>query len=100
MGKRERRTFTEDFKREAVRLTETSGRTIARVWVLLVSWVALRAGVFSKALTYLGMVIGAAGLLAYIPALGQIGVVFGLGLIVWFAWLGIVMLRSSPSSAA
>lgn len=23
MGKRERRTFTEDFKREAVRLTET-----------------------------------------------------------------------------
>lgn len=31
MGKRERRTFTEDFKREAVRLTETSGRTITRV---------------------------------------------------------------------
>jgi transposase len=31
MGKRERRRFTEDFKREAVRLTETSGRTIAQV---------------------------------------------------------------------
>ncbi len=31
MGKRERRTFTEDFKREAVRLTETSGRTMSRV---------------------------------------------------------------------
>jgi transposase len=31
MGKRERRTFTEDFKREAVRLTETSGRTITQV---------------------------------------------------------------------
>jgi len=31
MGKRERRTFTEEFKREAVRLTETSGRTIAQV---------------------------------------------------------------------
>ena len=31
MDKRERRTFTEDFKREAVRLTETSGRTIAQV---------------------------------------------------------------------
>ncbi len=28
MGKRERRTFTEEFKQEAVRLTETSGRTI------------------------------------------------------------------------
>lgn len=31
MGKRERRRFTEDFKREAVRLTETSGRTSAQV---------------------------------------------------------------------
>lgn len=31
MGKRERRTFTADFKQEAVRLTETSGRTIAQV---------------------------------------------------------------------
>ena len=31
MGKRERRTFTEDFKREAVRLTQTSGRTIGPV---------------------------------------------------------------------
>ena len=31
MGKRERRPFTEDFKQEAVRLTETSGRTIVQV---------------------------------------------------------------------
>lgn len=31
MGKGERRTFTEEFKQEAVRLTETSGRTIAQV---------------------------------------------------------------------
>jgi transposase len=30
MGKRERRIFTEDFKKEAVRLTETSGRTIGQ----------------------------------------------------------------------
>ena len=31
MGKRERRTFMEEYKQEAVRLTETSGRTIAQV---------------------------------------------------------------------
>ena len=31
MGKRERRSFTEDFKQEAVWLTETSGRTIVQV---------------------------------------------------------------------
>lgn len=31
MGKRERRTFTEEFKQEAIRLTEASGRTIGQV---------------------------------------------------------------------
>jgi transposase len=31
MGERERRIFTEDFKKEAVRLTETSGRTMIEV---------------------------------------------------------------------
>lgn len=31
MGKRTRRDFTEDFKREAVRLVATSGRTIAEI---------------------------------------------------------------------
>lgn len=31
MGKRERRTFTEEFKQESVRLNETSGRTITQV---------------------------------------------------------------------
>ena len=31
MGKRERRAFTDEFKQEAVRLTESSGRTITQV---------------------------------------------------------------------
>ena len=31
MGQRARREFTDDFKREAVRLTQTSGRTIKQV---------------------------------------------------------------------
>ena len=31
MTKQERRVFTEEFKREAVRLLETSGRTIAQI---------------------------------------------------------------------
>jgi transposase len=31
MTQRTRRSFTEDFKREAVRLTQTSGRTISQV---------------------------------------------------------------------
>lgn len=67
----------------------------AGLWVLLLSWAALRAGGLPRALSYLGMVIGVAGILTVVPALEALTAVFGLGLIVWFAWLGIVMLRGS-----
>lgn len=73
---------------------------VGGLWVLLVSWAALRAGVFPKVLNYLGVITSAAGLLTVVPALGDLAAIFGLGLIVWFVWLGIVMLRSSPSVAA
>jgi hypothetical protein len=68
--------------------------------VLLISWVALQAGGLPKALNYLGMVIGAAGILSALPGLGDVGLVFGLVQIVWFIWVGIVMLRASPRVTA
>ena len=67
------------------------------IWVLLVSLAALRAGVLPKALNYLGVVMAVAGLITIVPALETVGAVFGLGLIVWLAWLGIVMYRDNPS---
>ena len=74
---------------------------VGGIWILLVSWAALRAGEFPRVLNYLGLVLGVAGILSAIPALGEIGAaIFGLGQIVWFLWLGIVMLRSKPSAAA
>jgi hypothetical protein len=66
-------------------------------WMLLVSLAALRGGVFPKALNYLGVVVGAAGLTTLVPALEMMAFVFGLGQIVWFVWVGIVLLRS-PSA--
>ena len=65
------------------------------VWVLLIGWAALRARELPRALSYLGVVAGVAGLITVVPALEAIGFVFGLGLIVWFVWLGIIMLRSA-----
>lgn len=66
-------------------------------WVLLVSVAALRTGALPAWLNDLGSAIGVAGILTVIPPLGELGAVFGLGQIVWFTWLGIVMLRPGPA---
>ncbi|HMB21905.1 MAG: DUF4386 family protein [Chloroflexota bacterium] len=65
------------------------------LWMLLISWVGLQAGDFPKALNYLGIVVGAAGILSALPGLGEAGLIFGLVQIVWFLWLGIVWRRSN-----
>ena len=76
------------------------GETIvSALWFLLLSWAALRARALPRLLIYLGVVTGVAGILSVL-ALTGLQAVYGLGLIIWFAWLGIVMLRTSPVSAA
>lgn len=74
---------------------------IGGLWVLLLSWAALQTGKLNKALNYVGVVIGVAGIVSIVPVLTEVAVtIFGLSLIVWFAWVGIVMLRSNPGAAA
>lgn len=74
---------------------------VGGLWVLLVSWVALQANGLPRILNYLGIVIGVAGILSAIPAFGELGgMIFGLGQIVWFVWLGFVMLLSKPQAVA
>jgi len=76
------------------------GETIvSALWFLLLSWAALRARALPRLLIYLGVVTGVAGILSVL-ALTDLQAVYGVGLIIWFAWLGIVMLRRSPVSAA
>ena len=75
---------------------------VGPIWILLISLAALKAGTLPKALNYLGVVISAAGLVTIVPALETVGAIFGLGLIIWLAWLGFVMLREqeAPLKAA
>ena len=73
---------------------------VGGIWILLVTWAALLAGRLPRALNYLGVVIGLAGVLTVVPALGVLGIGFRLGEMVWIVWLGIVWVRSSPSAAA
>ena len=72
----------------------TGGELLGGLWVLLVSVAALRSGGLPKALNWLGVAIGSAGVLSVVPVLKDLGYVFGLLQIVWFVWLGIAMLRT------
>jgi len=77
------------------------GETIVTaLWFLLLSWAALWARELPRVLNYLGVVLGVAGILSVVLASLGLSAVYGLGLIIWFAWLGIVMLRRNPVSAA
>ncbi|HYO20303.1 MAG TPA: DUF4386 family protein, partial [Dermatophilaceae bacterium] len=78
----------------------SGGDVLVGVWLLLVSWVALGANQFPRALNWLGLTVGAAALLSAVPGLGALEVVVGLLTIVWFLWFGIVTAwpRSTTSS--
>lgn len=72
-----------------------NGEIMGGVWTLLVSWAALKAGGLPKGLTFLGLLVGAVGLASLF--LMDLTGLFGISQMVWFIWLGIVLLRSNPS---
>lgn len=81
----------------ALGLGGAGGELLGGTWVLLVSLVALRAHLLPRWLTWLGLVIGAAGIGSTVPGLAGAAVLFGLLIIVWFAGLGIALLRERPA---
>jgi hypothetical protein len=46
------------------------------------------------------LLIGAVGIISIFPGLTGLIEVYGLSKIIWFVWLGIVLLRSNPSRTA
>lgn len=87
---------------EAVETGIVSGNElVGSLWVLLLSLAALRTRTLVRALNYLGVALGVAGILTLVPALVETTrMVFGPGMIVWSVWLGIVMLRQASDVAA
>ena len=78
-----------------------NGDILGGLLTLLVSLAALRAGGLPKGLNILGLLAGAVGIISIVPGLSEMmGGIFGLISIIWFIWLGIVLLRSSPGLAA
>lgn len=70
---------------------------VGGAWILLVSVAGLRASVLPRALHILGGVTALAGIVTIVPALEDVGMVFGLGCIAWFAWVGVELLRGGAN---
>lgn len=70
------------------------GEALGGAWVLLVSLAGLSSRRLPRALNWLGLTTGIVGLASNIPPLRESAAVFGLLQIVWFVWLGIVLLRT------
>ena len=66
---------------------------IGGLWVGLASWAALRAGWLPRVLNVLGLLLGLVGIASIIPLSADAVIVFGPGMIVWFAWAGVALLR-------
>ena len=88
------------FETVASGLGNGNGEILGGLWTLLVSLAALRAGGLPKGLNILGLLVGAVGIITILPGLIDLVGVFALSQIIWFVWLGIVLLRSNPSRAA
>ena len=70
-----------------------NGEILGGLFALLVSLAALRAGGLPKGLNLLGLLVGAVGILSILPGLTDLVSVFGLSQMVWYVWLGMVLLR-------
>jgi len=77
----------------ALALGGAGGELLGGLWVLLVSVLILGQGLLSKPLGWLGVISGVVGLASAAPPLHDATMLFGLLQIVWFAWLGLVLLR-------
>lgn len=70
-----------------------NGEILGGLMTLLISWAALQTGGLPKLLNYLGLVVGLVGIVTILPGLIDLVGIFALGHVVWFVWLGIVLLH-------
>jgi hypothetical protein len=72
---------------------------VGGLWVLLVCLAARRSASLARGLTGLGVALGVVGVFTVVPVLEPLTAVFGLGMLVWFAWVGFSLLRAdSPAT--
>lgn len=67
---------------------------VGGLWVLLLSIAGLQQQRFAKALHLLGLVVGSLGILTVLHTVPYLKDAFGLLQLIWFIWLGVVLLGS------
>ncbi len=65
---------------------------VGGIWVLFLSIICLKGFFYSKSLSFLGLLVGVAGILTVLPS-DVFKEVFGISQIIWFIWIGIVLIR-------
>ena len=68
------------------------GEILGGLMTLLFALAGLRGAVFPKALNYLGVFVGIAGIASTVPGLHDLAGLFGIAQLLWILWLGTVML--------
>lgn len=84
----------------ALALGGAGGELLGGLWVLLLSFVALRTSAWPKAVGWLGVVIGVVGLASVVPPLQNAAIAFGLLQIAWFLSVGLILVKARPPIAA
>lgn len=79
----------------ALGLGGSGGELLGGLWLLAVTWAAIQADALPGVLNWFGLAIAAAGLISIAPQMRNASIVFGLLQIVWFAWIGFVLLNRS-----
>lgn len=76
-----------------------NGEILGGVMTLLISIAGLRSGLLPKRLNYLGIILGTVGIISIVPGLTDLCSVFGMIQIVWFIWIGVVLLKQPQMKA-
>jgi hypothetical protein len=77
---------------------DSSDKLLGCLWVGLISLAAIRTRVLPIGVSRLGIIISVIGLVgATIPALIAISYAFGVGIIFWWLFTGIALLRAKPA---
>lgn len=78
---------------------DSSDKLLGCLWVGLISLAGIRTRTLPKVLAIFGMLISVVGLVgSTIPSLIAISYAFGVGVIFWWLFTGIVLLRAKPAT--